>query len=145
MYKRNAFKLSVAFGTAAYCKSCAALLAYGVNSVDAMKAIGVPSQAWIGWLKGHEAYHASKGEVLPDEWTERGIVKGFREAVLTPKVRKPIFTKPVVRQEPSQEQLALEEFRKAARPVIHQRNGRQDNKPVLRPLDTTAFSGLGKR
>ena len=145
MYKRNAFKLSLAFSTAAYCKSCAVLLAYGVNSVESMKAIGVPSQAWIGWLKGHEAYHARKGEVLPEEWTGRGLIQGFKEAVLMPKIVKPIFTKPVVQREPSQEQLAMESFLQAAKPVIHQRNGRQDNKPVLRPLDLTPFAGLGRR
>ena len=136
MYKRNVFKLALAFGTAGYCKSCQALMAYGVNSAEAMRAIGVPSQAWLGWLKGHEAYHARKGEELPDEWTERGITQEFRNTVLAPKVKpcaRPLTPKP------TDEDLAYEAFKLVARPVIHQRDGRTDKRPILKPLDTRDF------
>jgi len=128
----------LAFGTASYCKSCRALATYGVNSAEAMRAIGVPSQAWVGWLKRHEAYHTAKGEELPDEWTERGLTQEFKDAVLTP---KPKYV-PAPMRDVTDEEKAIVAFKLAARPVIHQRNGRRDNKPILAPLDTTPFKGL---
>ena len=131
----NTFKL--ALGTASYCKSCQALLTHGVNSAGAMKAIGVPSQAWIGWLIKHENYHKSKGETLPEEWTVRGLTQEFKDKVLAPKAKY----KPADRSM-SQEERAIAYFKGLAGPQVKQANGRDDSKPVLAHFDTTPFAGL---
>jgi hypothetical protein len=72
-------RLSLATGTARYCKTCRILMAYGVNSREAMVACGVPSQAWKGFLKAHEAYHKLKGEELPDKLLVDALTPEFEE------------------------------------------------------------------
>ena len=132
----NTFRL--AMGSASYCKSCRALMTYGVNSKEAMVAIGVPSQAWVGWLKGHEAYHKAKGEALPLEWTALGLTQAFKDTVLAPKPKHPARTCVYV---PSAETKAMRYFEQLAgpdKPV----NGRDDSKPVLVHLDTRAFASF---
>ena len=131
----NTFKL--AMGTAQYCKSCRALMTYGVNSKEAMVAIGVPSQAWVGWLNGHEAYHKAKGEALPLEWTAMGISQAFKDTVLAPKP-KYVARKAYV---PTAEDKALKYFKHLAGPD-KAANMRDDSKPVLVHLDTRAFASF---
>lgn len=136
MYTKSVNSFRLAMGTASYCKSCQALMAYGVNSGMAMRAIGVPSQAWVGWLKAHEAYHLAKGEELPDEWTVRGLTDEFKANVLTPKPKaKPVF----VRKDVSDEERAIAKLKAV---VQHKQiNGRVDDKPIITHIDTTPFKG----
>jgi hypothetical protein len=97
-----------------------------------MRAIGVPSQAWIGWLIKHERYHKSKGEVLPDEWTVRGLKQEFKDKVLSP---RPRIAKPL-----DAEAQAIAAFNRLAGKG-NQSNGRTQP-PVMRPLDTRAFGSF---
>ena len=132
----NAFRL--AMGTACYCKSCQVLMTYGVNSAAAMRAIGVPSQVWVGWLKAHAAYHTAKGEELPIEWTVAGLSDEFKANVLAPKPRvsKPIFVRPVL----SEEERAIAKLRSVC--TTKQANARVENRPIIKRLDPTPFKGF---
>jgi hypothetical protein len=137
-YNRAVNSFRLAMGTAAYCQSCQALMAFGIESAKAMQAIGVPSQEWIGWLKKHEAYHTAKGEELPVEWTAAGLSQAFKDKVLAPKPKvkaKPVF----VRKPLSDEDKALAKFNQLAG-TNKQVNARKE-RPILKHIDATPFKG----
>jgi len=135
----NSFRL--ACGTASRCASCQALLAYGVNSTETMKAaaalVGHPvyGQGYVKWLRAHAAYHERLGEELPEEWTEAGLSDEFK-ANLMPLPHKPVFVRPVkppfVRKDNDMDK-AVRSFRKG-----RQENARTRPEPISK-LDASVL------
>lgn len=123
MYNKPVNSVRLAFGTASYCKTCRALMAGGVNNPEVAKSLGIngPKQ-WDKFLRDHEAYHKAKGEELPDSYT----VRGFSEEMKAMVAAKP---------EPKVSVAVVRQF-------VKQTNGRQDNRPVIKPLNTTPFAGF---
>ena len=142
--------MAIAMGNITRCGLCQVLLANGGTTPKAVREFnemrerngyrGKPAhgEEWVKLLRDHEASHE---ETLPEAWTVAGIPQAFYDAYKP--VERPVSKPRVfVKREPSQEELALQEFKAWARPVIHQGNGRKDNKPVLKHVDTTPFKGL---
>ena len=127
----NTFRL--AMGTACYCKTCQALLAFGVNSRAAGKALVRNPGAYEEFLRAHEAYHKAKLEDLPVEWKADALTPDFKANVLYAKP-KPIFVRPVL----GDEERALAKLRACI--DVKQVNARMVPAPI-RKLDTAAFKG----
>jgi hypothetical protein len=144
--------IAMALGSITTCGLCQVLMANGGTTPKAIREFnemrerngyrGAPvfGIAWMQLLVDHEADHLKRGEKLPNEWTVRGIPKEFYDVLEAPKA-KPV-AKPIVRKPAPRLDDATKEFLAYARPVVHQRNGRMDNRPVVKPLDTTPFKGL---
>lgn len=139
MKDKNINRLGIAMGTASYCKTCKALMLGGVNNPEVAKSLGIKGpKAWNEFLKGHEEYHKAKGEEIPEAWTVRAFDVDMQAAVEGKELRY----EPKPRYVPTEEELAIREFKLAMRPRVKQGNGREDNRPVLKPFDTKPFAGL---
>ena len=138
--------IAIALGSIRRCGLCQVLLVYGVSSPEAIRAFnglrerngyrGKPvfGKEWVELLTEHEAMHQKRGEVLPDSMTVRALSEEFLKS-LEP------APKPERQGTPLEEE-AIKRFLQIAKPVIHQRNGREDNKPVIKKLDATPFAGF---
>ena len=144
--------IAMALGSVSTCGLCQVLAAHGGTTPEAVREFnemrerngyrGKPAHGdeWIALLQQHEDHHKRLGETLPEAWTEKGIPLAFYEAYKP--VERPVAKPVYVKRELSEEEKAIQEFKAWARPVVKQRNGRADNKPIVRPLETKPFAGL---
>ena len=131
----NRFSQAAGFGIIT-CGWCKVLRQHGVNSIAAMRALGVYPKYWEAKLRAHEAWHLAKGEPLPFEATEAALTSDFIKHVLRP---TKIFTKAVVAMR-KLEVNTMEELYGSADQCF-QRNGRTEPNPIAK-LDTRPFAGL---
>ena len=147
MNKNKVVTLGMAMGcSVSKCVRCQALLAYGVNSVETMKAFaaftGRPTFGanYAVELRRHAKEHAQAGDEIRVDWTEAGLTDEFK-AKLVPPPAKPVFirtTKPVfIRPVENHEASAKAAFQDVL--STKQVNARTAPEPV-RHLNTGAFA-----
>jgi hypothetical protein len=119
------------------CGWCKVLRQHGVNSIAAMRELGVYPKYWEAKLIAHEQWHLNRGEPLPFDETAAALTSDFIRHVLTPV--KPFCKLVVVRPEPT----TMEELYGKADKAFQQ-NGRVDNKPIIRKLDARPWVGMGR-
>ncbi len=140
MKDQNGKYIKMALGMPCDCKTCRALLAGGVNDPEVAKKLGVRGpRAWYEFLKGHEEYHNARREAISDSLTVRAMSDEMLAKCTAPVPEaKP---KPKAAPKLSDEALDRMLMERAAYTPKRLRNCRQDNRPVVKPLDVTPFAG----
>lgn len=137
----------IAMGKPCQCKLCKVLEKYGGTTPEAVREYnlirerdgytGKPAHGieWVKLLADHELYHLRRGESLPLMYTILGLPQEFKDSMVK---RQPKVTPQVSKEDLA----AIAQFKRVAKGNKRELNGRRDNRPILRPLDTTPFKGF---
>ena len=120
--------------------TCRILKDFGPESPESMRRIGklvgkvLYGHKWVEYLRELEAYVLNKGQRFPFEWSADSISQEKMLSVFAE--AKPANVRVDTRTD---EEKAMDEFMKYGGKPAYQRNGRKDNRPIIKPLDIQEF------